>query len=181
MEKKYEVGRKIIIPGNESGKKLDPKILIQENAYPRYYLSGLLFNQITKEGEPFIYQNETNLLPITVSCPGYSFLDEESQACVFDLEKESFFQQRADLSPAALIWLVYSLINLSNNPSINNPPLLNKGEYATYLFSAKEVIMFQLVGSYGQKRGWNCASFALANLSREDKKTVLINKILIPI
>lgn len=181
--KEFEINDIIVIKGMKEGESFDPKVLLMDLPNKpglRCYIKGLLLNMV-QETKPFTGVREMKFLPITVTHPILHPWEEESRANLLEVEKKDFFERKISLTTEEFLWATFSLLSASNNPDLKNPPLLNKGELATYLIETKTITMFQLVGNYKLARGWMCASFNLSRLNEEEKEVPVMNKILLPI
>ncbi len=184
--KNFTEGDIFTIKGMKHGEVFNPEVFLIEpdsKNMPRYHIreEGALAGLIRKT-KPFSKVSEVSFLPVIVSSSvGHCSWEEQSQGTLNEIESLDFFKRRIQLSDEQFLWAMFNLIYSSDNPDIKNGPLLNKGEEATYLLTSEATTLFQLIGSYDTKRGWNCALFYLDQLSDEDKDKPSMNKILIAI
>ncbi len=169
----------IVIPGMKKDEIFDPKRLLDESSKPKIYVgkNGLRFDLIQKT-MPFRGVREIRLMQIVVN-NAHIYCRAESVSTK-EVENNDFFKKRIALTDEEHLWLMWKLISASDNPETKNPVLLNNNEHANYLIDIETITMFQLIGSYGKARGWQCYSFLLNKLTESEKSAALINKVLIP-
>ena len=180
--REFTVGDIIVVKGMKEGESFDPKVLlIDPTSEPglRCYIGGLLLDLILQT-KPFTVVKEIRFLPIFIDNPNRLYWEDESRASLAEIEKKDFFGKRIGLSVEEFLWATFSLLSASDSPNADHPPLLNKNEFATYIIGEEFITMFQLVGSYAQKRGWLCATFFLSEINEEQKSAPMMNKILLP-
>jgi len=181
-QREFEVGDIIVVKGMKEGESFDPKVLlIEPTSKPglRCYINGLLLNLI-QQTKPFVGVREMKFMPISAYNPDRLSWEDESRANLAEVETKDFFEKRINLTTEEFLWATFCLLSASNSPDAENPPLLNKQEFATYLIMKEAITMFQLVGNYGTKRGWSCATFNLSKINQEERVAPLMNKVLLP-
>lgn len=181
--KKFEQGEIIVIKGMDLGSVFDPKILLSEPAFksvPRYHVNHVGMSDLINSVAPFSGIGDISFQEISVISSEHFHLDPRALGSLSE-GIINFPKERRDLSPQELLWAIYSLVFLSDNPQTEHPPLLNKGTMTNGLLSLEDVVVLQLIGFYNVKRGWNCSKFRLAELTEKDFQHPMFNKFLIAV